>query len=414
MYKEADTGTIWTVDAGTAQVADSPAGVARCWVTTANGLYVGGTNIHWADSDIIGGGTAPGSNTICEFEGRIWLNLANILRGSDLTNPALETTWRGPVDPVNGTMTLANALIMVKMQQLIKYLLVMNGALYIFCEDGVYTLSTFFNGAMRKVYSGAALPKVSADAPFRIYTNGQIAYYVNDNKFYAFTGSIPQLISDRLNLSQTLSWFTGEYDNRVWFLVNTAAFSTGAEANLLYAIDLTTGAWEKYDIQMTTVAAPNIDTPTAIMGGEDKVATLRGDRLWIGTTKGKVWYLSPTATGTPLAWSFTTKTYVPSFDAYSRFVHFKIRYVGQAASSPVTIKQYVCRDGITGSADTIVTRATTTLDMVGTGGGLFQKDIECHAEIGEGVYFTVSGSGTATICDVGVEFVTRSAGDVNA
>jgi hypothetical protein len=30
------------------------------------------------------------------------------------------------------------------------------------------------------------------------------------------------------------------------------------------------------------------------------------------------------------------------------------------------------------------------------------------------VYFTVSGTGTAEIADVGVEFVTRSSGDVNA
>jgi hypothetical protein len=67
------------------------------------------------------------------------------------------------------------------------------------------------------------------------------------------------------------------------------------------------------------------------------------------------------------------------------------------------------------TTDSLVERKTaTTLDMVGSGGGMFQKDIECHADLGEGVYFTVSGTGTCTINDVGVEFVTRSSGDVNA
>jgi hypothetical protein len=45
---------------------------------------------------------------------------------------------------------------------------------------------------------------------------------------------------------------------------------------------------------------------------------------------------------------------------------------------------------------------------------MFQKDIECHADLGEGVYFTVSGTGTCQIADVGVEFSTKGANDVNA
>jgi hypothetical protein len=143
-------------------------------------------------------------------------------------------------------------------------------------------------------------------------------------------------------------------------------------------------------------------------------AGIRGDRLWIGTNLGRVYYFTPTDTSTPLPWSFTTKTYTPSFDAYSRFVHFKIRYVGQPLTSPVTITQHVCRDGVDSTSDVILTRASATLDMVGSGGGMFQKDIECKAAQGEGVYFTVSGTGTCEINDVGVEFTTKGAGDVNA
>jgi hypothetical protein len=415
MYNESNQGTVYTVDTNTAQIADSPADTAvRYYVRYTSGLWstaTGGTNVTTADQDFE---QTHMSATICEQEGRIWFNLANIVRGSDVKDPSLEEAWRGDADPVDGTMLLTNCLIFSKMQQQVRYLLKMNGSLYIFCDDGIYSQNTFIDGTQRPVYLGAGMPRFGTGAPFRIYTDGQMAYWVGNNKFYAFSGSRPQVISDKLNLPAVLCWFTGEYDNRLWFLTSTAALPTGSEVNYIYAVDRDSGAWEKYDIQMTTAASPNIDTPTALMGGEDKSVGTRGDRLWIGTTLGKVFYLSPTATGTPLAWSFTTKTYTPSFDAYSRFVHFKIRYVGQAASSPVTVSQYVCRDGVAGSADTLVTRATTTLDMIGTGGGLFQKDLECHAEIGEGVYFVVSGTGTAQICDVGTEFTTRGAGDVDA
>jgi hypothetical protein len=426
LYKEGAPTTVYTVDTNMTQIADSPAGGGRCWVTAAEGLYVSAVNITEAHQDIPLGGDFVGSNpnswTICEFEGRICFNLMNKLRLSDVTDPSLEETWRGPVDPVDEvTMTLANALLLVKMQQVIRYLVVMNGALFIFCDDGIYQMSSFFDGTIRPVYRGAALPKWASssphtNAPYHIYSDGQMAYYAGNNKFYAFSGGRPQCISDRLSISGATCFQTGEYDNRIWFLVTTQAngLPTGSEVDYIYCIDRDTGVWEKYDIQMTSAASPNIDTPTAMMGGEERATGLRGDRLWIGTTLGKVFYFSPTATGTPLAWSFTTKTYTPSFDAYSRFQHFKIRYVGQALTSPVTIVQHVCRDGVDITTDTILTRASATLDMVGTGGGMFQKDIECHADLGEGVYFTVSGTGTAEIADVGVEFSTKGANDVNA
>lgn len=414
LFNEANSGTTYVVDATTTQIADSPAGGGRCWVTAAEGLWVAGHNVTEAHQDVTLGGEWIGSNpmsyTICEFEGRICFNLMNKLRLSDVTDPSLEATWRGPVDPVDGTtMTLANALLLVKMQYPIRHLLRMNGALFIFCDDGIYQMSTFFDGTLRPVYIGAALPRAGSGAPFRIYTDGQLAYYVGNNKFYAFGGSRPECISDKLSLPSIQCWFTGEYDNRLWFFTSTAALPSGSEVNYIYAIDRDTGVWEKYDIQMTSANAPNIDTPTALLGGEDKSAAVRGDRLWIGTSLGKVFYFSPTATGTPLPWSFTTKTYTPSFDAHSRFVHFKIRYVGQDATSPVTITQYVCRDGV--ATNRLVD--TTSLDMVGTGHGMFQKDIECHAEKGEGVYFVVSGSGSCEIADCGVEFTTYGAGDTN-
>ena len=419
LYNEGPQVNRYAVDQNTAQMADSPANTGfPYYVVYTSGLWstagagTTGTNLRFADQGIIGNGTlgdgTPMSSTICEQEGRIWFNLAHILRGSDVTDPDLEETWRGPLDPVDETtMTLANTLFFAKMQQQIRYLLKMNGSLYIFCDDGIYAQNTFIDGTQRPVYLGAAMPRFGSGAPFRIYTDGQMAYWVGNNKFYAFSGSRPQVISDKLNLPAIVCWFTGEYDNRLWFLTSTAALPTGSQVNYIYAIDRDSGAWEKYDIQMTTAASPNIDTPTALMGGEDKSIGVRGDRLWIGTTLGRVFYLSPTATGTPLAWSFTTKTYTPSFDAYSRFVHFKIRYVGQTATSPVTIKQYVCRDGTA----TLQMTDTTTLDMQGA--GMYQKDIECHAEIGEGVYFVVNGAGTAEVADCGVEFTTKGAGDVN-
>lgn len=418
MYNEGNQGTTWTVDPQTVQVADSPAG-GLSWVTSNDGLWVAGVNTEFADEDFTSIGALQ-SATIVEFEGRIVLNLANLLRWSDLFNPALEEAWRGPVDSVDGTtMTLANALFFIKMQQLIYKLVKCRGSLYIFCEDGIYASPTLDvvggTGSIRAVYLGALLPKYGSGAPFTIYSDGNMIYYVSNNKLIAFDGSSANLISDRLNLPSALAWYAGEYDNRLWFLLCTEAQPDGAVANNLYAVDKTTGAWEKYAITRTSLNDSATETPTAMSAGSDPVVGIRGDRLWIGTNLGRVYYFAPTDTSTPMPWSFTTKTYTPSFDAYSRFVHFKIRYTGQALTSPVTITQHVCRDGVDATTDSLVERKTaTTLDMVGAGGGMFQKDIECHADLGEGVYFTVSGTGTCEIADIGVEFTMKGVGDVNA
>jgi len=399
-----------TYAAGGYQTAESPAGGGIQWVSA--GLYSPAGANTYPTQDFPEGG----SSTICEFEGRIWLNIDNILRGSDLTNPTLEETWRGPVDPVDETtMTLANCLIMAKLPQVIRYLFKCNGALYVVTYDGIYALSTFFDGTLRRIYSGGLMPLWAGDALPHIYSNGSQYSYVSGTKLVIASGGVPQVISDKLSLPTAIQWFVTEWDNRLWFLICTEADSTGAVPNYLYSVDKDTGAWEKFDIQMTTAGAPNIDTPTCMMGSEDYAGSQFGDTLWLGTTLGKVFYFgfsSPNSVHLP--WSFTTKTYTPSFDAYSRFVHFKIRYVGQAAASAVTVKQYVCRNGVAGAADTLVTRADVTLDMIGTGGGMFQKDLECHADLGESVYFVVSGTGKCEIADVGVEFTTKGANDVNA
>jgi hypothetical protein len=374
-------------------------------------------NITAADQDFSIGTLQ--SQTIAEFEGRIVFNMANILRWSDLTDPESAEAWRGPVDPVDETtMTLANTLFFIKMSHLIRKLLKCRGSLYIFCDNGVYAVPTLDvvggTGSIRKVYSGAYLPLFGSGAPFSPYSDGNAIYYVCNNKLIAFDGSNANLISDRLSLPSALAWYAGEYDNRLWFLLCTEALPAGAVANVMYSIDKTTGAWEKYAITRTSLNDSAAETPTAMSAGNDPVVGITGDRLWIGTDLGRVYYFTPTDTSAPLPWSFTTKTYTPSFDAYSRFQHFKIRYVGQALTSPVTITQHVCRDGVDSTSDVILTRASATLDMVGTGGGMFQKDIECKAAHGEGVYFTVSGTGTCEINDVGTEFTTKGASDVNA
>jgi hypothetical protein len=418
MYNELNQGTVWTVDTITTQVSESPATIGfRQWVTYNDGLWDSGTNITAADQDFDIGSLM--SSTITEFEGRVVFNMANLLRWSDLTNPALEETWRGPKDPVDlTTMTLANTLFFIKMPTPIRKLQKCRGSLYVFCENGIYASPTLDvvggTGSIRLVYFGAYLPKFGTGAPFTMYSDGLAIYYICNNKLIAFDGSNANLISDRLNLPSTLAGYAGEYDNRLWFLLCTEAQPDGAVANAMYAIDKTTGAWEKYSIARTSLNDSATETPTAMSAGNDPVVGIRGDRLWIGTNLGRVYYFTPTDTSTPLPWSFTTKTYTPSFDAYSRFVHFKIRYVGQALTSPVTITQHVCRDGIDSTSDVILTRASATLDMVGSGGGMFQKDIECKAAKGEGVYFTVSGTGTCEIADVGTEFSTTGAGDVNA
>jgi hypothetical protein len=417
MYNEATQGTTWAVDTITTQVAESPI-AGRQWVTDTNGLWSSGVNITYADQDFADYAADCNSFTVTEFEGRIVFNMANILRWSDLFSPILEEAWRGPVDAVNGTtMTLANTLFFIKMSHLIRKLQKCRGSLYVFCDNGIYSAPTLDvvggTGSIRQVYSGAYLPKFGTGAPFSLYSDGLAIYYVSNNKLIAFDGSNANLISDRLDLPSALAWYVGEYDNRLWFLLCTEAQPDGAVANVMYSVDKTTGAWEKYAITRTSLNDSATETPTAMSAGGDPVVGVRGDRLWVGTNLGRVYYFTPTDTSTPLPWSFTTKTYTPSFDAYSRFVHFKIRYVGQALTSPVTITQHVCRDGVDSTSDVILTRASATLDMVGSGGGMFQKDIECKAAQGEGVYFTVSGTGTCVINDCGVEFATKGVGDTN-
>ena len=408
LYKDGVTGTVWTVDPWMNATAESPVGSNVAWVTQTEGLWVAGTNYSWAHSDFVTGQGIPSSRSIAEFEGRIWLDIGPILRGSDLYAPELEEAWRGPVDPVDlTTMTLGNCILFTRVSSTIRQLKKCRGMLFIFHDAGITTMTTFFGGTLRLAYNGPDVPRFGASSPFRIYSDGNACYYASDNKFIAFDGATPTFISDRLSLPSAATFFAGEYDGRFWFLPCVDATPTGEEANYLYSVDKTTGAWEKYDIQMTAKNGAVYDTPTCMAAGEDPISSLTGNRLYMGTSLGKIWYLNPTSTNDPLAWSFTTKTYTPSFDAYSRFQHFKIRYVGQAASSPVTIKQYVCRDGTA----TLQLTDTTSLNMQGA--GMYQRDIECHAELGEGVYFVINGTGTASIADCGVEFTTKGAGDVN-
>jgi hypothetical protein len=414
LYDCGNLPTTYIAETTTGQTAESPADPGTIYWVAGNGLQNPTGTVAYATQDL--SVSFPTFGPIIEFEGRIWMSDGNILRGSDLTDPALEETWRGPVDPVDlTTMTLANALIFHKMSQSIRYLFKCNGALYVVTYDGIYQMSSFFDGTMRRVYSGGLMPFWAGDAMPHIYSNGSQYSYVAGTKLVIASGGLPQVISDKLSLPTAIQWFVTEWDNRLWFLLCTEAASAGAVPNYLYAVDKDTGAWEKFDIQMSAVNGGVYDTPTCMMGSEEYAGSQFGDTLWLGTTLGKLYYFgfsSPNPVHLP--WSFTTKTYTPSFDAYSRFVHFKIRYVGQALTSPVTITQHVCRDGVDSTSDVILTRASATLDMVGSGGGMFQKDIECKAAQGEGVYFTVSGTGTCEIADVGCEFSTRGSGDVNA
>jgi hypothetical protein len=271
LYNEWNQGVAWEVDTNTTQVAESPIS-GRQWVTDTEGLWSIGVNITYADQDFSAYATSCSSWSITEFEGRIVFNLGNLLRWSDLTDPLLEETWRGPVDPVDGTtMTLANTLFFIKMSRLIRKLQKCRGSLYAFCDDGIYAAPTLDvvggTGSIRRVYSGAYLPKFGTGAPFSIYSDGGIMYYVCNNKLIAFDGSNANLISDRLSLPSTLAWYAGEYDNRLWFLLCTEALPDGAVANSMYAIDKTTGAWEKYDIARTSLNDSATETPTAMSGG---------------------------------------------------------------------------------------------------------------------------------------------------
>jgi hypothetical protein len=193
----------------------------------------------------------------------------------------------------------------------------------------------------------------------------------------------------------------------MWFLGQTAAQPWGVIHNAIYAVDMETGVWEQYDINMgnSLPAAVTVDTPTALFGGAD-ASTLGASDLLIGTSCGFVYQMKKSQTNTDvLPWSFTTKAFAPnSYDQPMQPDQVMIDYIETAITSPVTIT--VKYDEVT-ETDTIALNMQNVVGQNHIHRGFFVP----HTRSCNSATVTMTGTGPCTILDIGLSYMPREGGD---
>jgi photosystem II stability/assembly factor-like uncharacterized protein len=419
VYASDDTGATWTVGspAGTAKLFDDYDGLAGFkfvrylgkWYTFTrdSGLYNGidGTNISLLNDDY-GLVINRECNAICTYEARLWVAFGNILRGSGKASDPESVDAVNGNRQVWGAWTGPNAQIEIQFTDdlAITNLFNMTSGLYIFTNDHVYTLAQFWGGTVNCLYQGRNLPSPAVRG-FPM-CDGAAIYYARDKAFYQFVTE-PTVISSVLALD-TKAYYVADYDHRLWFLVSSNPVPAGREINYLYALNKTTGSWEKYDIQLTAYdpAAGIYDTLTAMVEGP-RTGAAGNDDLMLGTSLGQIirWQSDQVETAS-LPWTILTKAFSPTFDQPHTPVKFVIDYMSQSTVSSVVVTVYI--DG---------ERMPTTIrfDMASGLGGVFKHrefDIPSN-KTANTVQFKLEGTGKAEILSVGYSLSIVSVGDVN-
>lgn len=423
LYASDDSGATWaeTVAQGTAKLFEGYDALQGFkfvryvgkWYTFTHdaGLYEGivGTNISLLNDDY-GLVINRECNAICTYEARLWLAFGNILRGSGKASDPESVDAVNGNRQVWGAWTGPNAQIEIQFTDdlVITHLFNMTSGLYIFTNDHVYTLAQFWGGTVNCLYQGRNLPSPSVRG-FPLCT-GNTIYYARDNALYQFVTE-PTVISGVLELDIN-AYYVADYDHRLWFLVSSNAAPAGREINYLYALNKTTGSWEKYDIQLTAYDPTTgiYDTLTAMVEGPRTGAAGKDD-LMLGTSLGKIirWQSDQVETAS-LPWTMLTKAFSPTFDQPHTPVKFQIDYISQTmvddATSDVIVTVYI--DG---------ERVPTTIrfDMAEGAGGVFkhrQFDIPSN-KIANTVQFALSGTGRAEILSLGYSLSVVSVGDIN-
>ena len=326
-----------------------------------------------ADSDMY---TASGGYDWNTYLNRFYYSIGNILRYSGVSKLDLAATWTG-----------RNVYNFQVYPFGITHLQPMQSGLYII-GDGVICRMTEPNvGSISEVYYGPRTPVDHGTGSY-ILNNGSSLVYCASNGIYHFGGQgDPQRLDGQiLNTLPITNFFAAEYNNRVWVL-ETVSGSTPR----LYAMNKTTGYWEYYDPD-TMLAGSNF----VKLGWPRSQTTITLDMkaaTWFNLTK------MGADTGTRMPWTFTTKKFTPSFDAYTRAVHAKFFYIGQTGTSTVaTIQIYA--DG------TLID--TVTQEMLGS--GLQHKDYDIAATLANSFHLVITGTGKADIIDAGIEFTVRHKG----
>jgi hypothetical protein len=309
---------------------------------------------------------------------RFYFNYGNVLRYSGVSKLTEGVTWIG-----------RNAYNFQVYPYTIEHLQPMQSGLYVI-GDGVITRMTEPNvGSISEVYYGPRTP-ISDGVQSYVLNNGSSIVYCSTGGIYHFGGAgDPQRIDAPIHHIRSIAqFFAAEYYNRVWVFVQYID-----SPSKIFAMNKSTGYWEQYE-------------PTTIVpGGANTITKLGWPRTQSTLTldlKGGTWFqFSKLAadTGVRMPWTFTTKDFTPSFDAYTRAVHAKFFYLGQTGVSTVaTIQIYA--DGAL--IDTV------TQEMLGS--GLQHKDYDVAATLANSFHLVVTGTGKADIIDTGIEFTVRHKG----
>jgi hypothetical protein len=311
---------------------------------------------------------------------RFYYSRGNVLRYSGVSKLNLAATWIG-----------RNVYNFQVYPFIIMHLQPLQSGLYVI-GNGIISRMTEPNvGGISEVYYGPRTP-VSYGTASYILNNGSSIVYCASNGIYHFGGSgDPQRLDNQiLNSLPITKFYVAEYNNRVWILETIRGSNPK-----LYSTNKTTGYWEYYNTQNMIVGQS-----MAKLGWPRNQTTISLDM------KGDTWYVLTKMSANSesrMPWTFTTKDFTPSFDAFSRVVHVKFFYLGQTGASTVATIQ-VYGDGVL--IDTV------TQEMLGT--GLYHKDINCAADNANSFHLVVHGEGKADIIDAGIEFTVRRKGDPNA
>jgi hypothetical protein len=313
---------------------------------------------------------------------RLYYNIGNILRYSGVSKAYNAATWTG-----------RNIYNYQAYPFVITHLQPMQSGLYVMGYGEIARMTEPNVGSISEVYYGPRTP-VSDGVSSYILNNGSSIVYCASDGVYMFGGQgDPQKIDQAIALpsSELSQFFIAEYKNRVWVMRGTGG---------LYAMNKTTGFWEYYN------TATMVSGQTFWKLGWPRTQMTTKLDLYSGTFNGSTpWYnfSIPSSATTRMPWTFTTKDFTPSFDAYTRAVHIKFFYLGQTGASTVaTIQLYA--DGAL--IDTV------TQEMLGS--GLLHKDYDVAATLANSFHLVVTGTGKADIIDAGIEFTVRHKGDPNA
>jgi hypothetical protein len=334
-----------------------------------------------------GFGAAFNSRAICAYKNRLYFNINTVVRYSHPADASLATTWNGA--HVNNFQDMKEG------GPIIEYAPTGSGLL-IFTYGKCFLLTEPKEGSLGEIYSGQYGPQMFMYNKHN-YCDGTALYYGCWDGLYMFSPTTgPKKLSEQLFLTVN-GCHVGNYNGRLWYLVFPSLTPTTG-VPVLYALNTTTGAWEQYDSGATRHW-------TALCAGGDSAYMDNGE-LALGASDSTVWTWNKASTSTTvLPWTFTTKNFTPSLDAFSRPKYVKLTYAGQAATSVATLQLLTDGVDVTTGADVV------TVDMHGT--GLHHVEVQVPGTLGNSFQLIVHGTGTMDIKDTAIEFNPRSKGDIN-